>query len=115
MNSYIVKLVFNINIEEGLHRSQFDEQTILINASSLEDAFYKAKTQGKILEEKFSNDKDQSVEWKFIDVVDVFELRLYKNGEPLYSTTHETHDTSSFIDYIHHRSQIIQTKLLSFA
>ncbi|MBK7817714.1 MAG: DUF4288 domain-containing protein [Sphingobacteriaceae bacterium] len=78
MNSYIVKLVFNINIEEGLHRSQFDEQTILINASSLEDAFYKAKTQGKILEEKFSNDKDQSVEWKFIDVVDVFELRSYK-------------------------------------
>lgn len=115
MNSYIVKLVFNIKIEDGLHQSQFDEQTILINASSLEDAFYKAKTQGKILEEKFSNDKDQLVEWKFIDVVDLFELRSYKNGEPLFSTTHETHDSNSFIDYIHHRSQIIQTKLLSFA
>jgi|NOAtaT_6_FD_contig_21_5026760_length_645_multi_4_in_0_out_0_2 hypothetical protein len=115
MNSYIVKLVFNINIGNGLHRSQFDEQTIFINASNKEDAFYKAKVQGKILEEKFSNDKDQSVEWKFIDVIDVFELRSYKNGEPLYSITHETEDSSAFIDFIHHRSQIIQTKLLSFA
>lgn len=115
MNTYIVKLIFNINIGEGLHQTQFDEQTVLINATNLEDAFYKAKTQGKILEEKFSNDRDQSVEWKFIDVVDIFELKAYKNGEPIYSTTHETHDSGSFIDYVHHRSQIIQTKLLSFS
>ncbi len=114
MNTYIVKLVFNINIGEGIHQKQFDEQTILISASNLEDAFYKAKQQGRVLEEKFSNDKDQSVEWKFIDVVDIFELHSYKDGEPLYSITHEAHDTGSFIDYVHHRSQIIQTKLLSF-
>ncbi len=115
MNTYIVKLVFNINIGEGLHQSQFDEQTILINATNLEDAFFKAKAQGKVLEERFSNDMDESVEWTFIDVIDIFELRTYKNGDPLYSTTHEAHDSSTFIDYVHHRSQIIQTKLLSFA
>jgi hypothetical protein len=115
MNTYIVKLVFNINIGEGLHQSQFDEQTVVINANNLEDAFYKAKAQGKVLEEKFSNELDQSVEWAFIDVVDIFELKTYKNGDPLFSVTHEAHDSNSFINYVHHRSQIIQTKLLSFA
>lgn len=115
MNSYIAKLVFNINIGEGLHATQFDEQTVLINANSLEDAFFKAKTQGRVLEERFSNENDQTVEWKFIDITDIFELRTYKNGDPLFSTTHETHDSNSYIDYVHHRSRIIQTKLLSFA
>jgi len=115
MNSYIAKLVFNINIGEGLHAKQFDEQTVLINANSLEDAFYKARSQGKILEEKFSNEDDQSVEWNFIDITDIFELKMYKNGDPLFSSTHEAHDSNSYIDYVHHRSQIIQTKLLSFA
>lgn len=115
MNTYIAKLVFNINIGEGLHASQFDEQTILINAMSLEDAFHKARAQGKVLQEKFSNEEDQSVEWNFIDITDIFELKLYKNGEPLFSTTHEAHDSNSYIDYVHHRSQIIQTKLLNFA
>jgi hypothetical protein len=115
MNSYLAKLIFNINIGEGLHASQFDEQIIFINANSLEDAFYKAKTQGKVLEERFSNEQDQVVEWCFIDITDIFELKMYKNGDPLYSTTHEAHDTNSYINYVRHRSQIIQTKLLSFA
>ncbi len=115
MNSYIAKLVFNINIGEGLHASQFDEQIVFISAHTLEDAFNKARSQGKVLQERFSNDLDQPVEWNFIDLTDIFELRTYKNGDPLFSTTHETHDSNSYIDYVHHRSQIIQTKLLSFA
>lgn len=115
MKSYIVKLIYNIQIGNGSHNSQFDEQTVFLNANNFEDAFYQARAQGKRMEDKFSNHADEQVEWKFVDVLDVFELSRFKNGEPLYTTTHETTDSSTFIKFIQHKSQIVQTKLLSFS
>lgn len=114
MNSYIAKLIYNINFENGSSSSQFDEQTIYVTAKNMEEAYQNAKAFAENREEKFKNANNELVEWKFVDVMDLVEIKERKNGESLYSTTHETSDSQSFIDLVKHRSQIIQTKFLNF-
>lgn len=114
MRTYLVKLIFQIQIGDQTKLAQFDEQTILIAASNLESAFNKARIRGKNLQEKFLNENDKEVSWKFIDVTDIFEINQLKDGDHLYSKTHEAVDPNSYIQFVQHRSQLIQTKLLNF-
>ena len=55
MKRFIAKLVFNINIDNGKHNSQFDEQTRLIMANNQAEAFFKARQLGKREEDDFVN------------------------------------------------------------
>lgn len=114
MNWYLAKLVFSINIDNGKQASQFDEQTRLIQAGSLEQAFYKARSIGKQEEETFLNKNNNLVSWKFIDVVDLHALQDLKDGGLVYSTTHEKEESSSFIQFIRQKSMVIQTEVLAF-
>ena len=43
MNRYLVKLMFNINIDNGKHAHQFDEQIRIVEAYNQEAAFQKKK------------------------------------------------------------------------
>ncbi len=115
MNRYLVKLVFNINIDNGNNASQFDEQTRIVQAHSLEEAFHKARTIGKKEEDTFTNNENKLVKWQFIDVLDVYELENIKDGEQVYSNTHENTDRYSFINYIRQKAMVIQAKTLTFA
>ncbi len=115
MNWYLAKLVFNISIDNGNHNTQFDEQTRLIEASNSEAAFFKARTIGKKEEESFVNSENALVEWKFIDVAEVYALENIKDGGEVYSVTHEKQNASSFIDYVKNKSMLIQAKTLTFA
>ena len=115
MKRYLVKLMFNINIDNGNHASQFDEQIRVVEAYSLEAAFQKARTIGKKEEEIFINNESKMVNWQFIDVVDVYELESIKDGEQVYSTTHENTERHSFINYIRQKAMVIQAKSLTFA
>jgi Fe-S cluster biosynthesis and repair protein YggX len=115
MNWYLAKLVFNINIDNGNNASQFDEQTRLIQANHLEDAFFKARKIGKQEEEKFLNKENKPVDWKFIDVINLYPLDNVKDGEQIYSNTHLKEDATSFIQFIRQKSMLIQAKNLSFA
>lgn len=115
MNTYLSKLVFSISIENANETQQFDEQIRIIQARDLESAFLKAKAVGKKEEETFLNEKNQSVSWKFIDVADLYPLQEYKDGEQLYSNTHEIPDGEAFIKYTHEKSLLIQTNFLTFA
>ena len=114
MNWYLAKLVFNINIGNGNNNNQFDEQTRMIQAPNIEAAFYKARNLGKKHEESFMNSENTPVEWKFIDVVDLYALNSVEDGEEIYSTTHERDNASSFIRFVHDKSMKIQAKTLSF-
>jgi hypothetical protein len=114
MNLYLTKLVFNIDIENGKHNAQFDEQTRLIEASSIDDAFLKARKIGKKEEDSFKTSDQKQINWKFIDVTDLYELKSIKDGEQLYSTTHEKSDADSFIEFVKRRSMVIQAKSLTF-
>lgn len=115
MNTYLSKLIFNITIENGEQLQQFDEQIRIIQANDLESAFLKAKALGKKEEETFINEKKQLVTWKFIDVTDLYPLQEYKDGEQLYSSTHEIPDGDAFIKYTKEKSMLIQTNFLTFA
>jgi len=115
MKRYLAKLVFNINIDNGNHASQFDEQIRIVESNNLESAFQKARTIGKKEEEVFLNKENKSVKWNFIDVLDLYPLEELKDGDQVYSTTHENEDSKSFINYIKSKSMLIQAKSLTFA
>jgi hypothetical protein len=115
MKTFIVKLIFQIEMNEKVKQAQFDEQTILIAAKDMATAFQKAKAKGVTLQQNFKNANSVDVNWKFIDVTDLFEINSYKDGEQLYTKTHEAIDSNGFIKFVKHRSQVIQTKLLNFA
>jgi len=115
MNTYLAKLVFNIVIENSNHATQFDEQIRLIEAKSLEEAFFKARSIGKQEDGTFMNSKNDEVNWKFIDVTELYALKDAKDGDQLYASTHETDDSASFIQYTRQKSILIQTNFLTFA
>src|SRR3954464_10338756 len=87
MKKYLVKLMFNINIDNGNNTSEFDEQIRVVEANSLENAFYKARSLGKKEEETFLDAESKMVSWNFIDVAEVYPLEEIKDGEQLYSNT----------------------------
>jgi len=115
MNSYLAKLIFNIVIGNKKEAPQFDEQIRLIQAKTPEDAFLKARTVGKKEEDSFMNKNNEEVKWKFIDVADLYPLQGVKDGEQVYTLTHETDDADSFIQFIRQKSMLIQTNFLTFA
>lgn len=114
MSLYLAKIVFNINIDNGKHIKQFDEQTRLIEAKNVEDAFFKARKIGMKEEESFVNQENKAVKWQFIDVVDLYPLQEISDGEQIYSSTVEREDAQSFIQFIKQKSMLIQTKTLTF-
>jgi hypothetical protein len=114
MNSYIAKLIFNISIENKKEAAQFDEQIRIVQAKSHEHAFFKAKLIGQQEENSFKNQNNESVHWKFIDIVGLYPLNELKDGEQLYALTHEADDANSFIQFIREKSMAIQTNFLTF-
>ena len=114
MNTYLAKLVFNIIIEDSA-ASQFDEQIRLIEAKSLEEAFFKARAIGKQEDGVFNNSRNKQVNWKFIDVTELYPLQDVKDGDQLYASTHETDDSDAFIRFTRQKSILIQTNFLTFA
>lgn len=115
MKSYLAKLIFNIIIENKDTTSQFDEQIRIIQAHNTEEAFRKARATGKREEETFTNSNNELVQWKFIDVAELHSLQELKDGEQIYSQTHETNDSKSFINFIREKALLIQTNFLTFA
>ncbi len=81
----------------------------------MEAAFQKARNIGKKEEETFINNESKLVNWQFIDVADVYELESLKDGEQVYSTTHENTERNSFINYMRQKAMLIQAKSLTFA
>lgn len=115
MKNYLVKLLFNINIDDGNDRSQFDEQIRMIKSCSPEEAFFKARTIGREEESTFLNAENKLVSWHFVDVLELYALNSYDDGEVLYSTGHKEADHQSYIRYIKQKAIELQTKNLSFA
>lgn len=108
MNWYLAKIVFQIDINWGEHCTQFDESVRLVHAQSLGDAFHKARSLGKRAEDRFANVHGQSVHWKFIDVIDVYELESLESGVEITSLTHEEDHASFYIQTVKQRARMIQ-------
>ena len=108
MNWYLTKIVYQIICGDGNHRPQFDEQLRLIGATSEYEAFHKAQRIGITGQEKFLNDRQCLVEWKFIDVCELYKLSELIDGAELYSRIQETDDAVNYIDIIHRKADYIE-------
>jgi hypothetical protein len=80
MNHYLVKIVYRIICGDGMHTPQFDEQLRLIYADSTDEAFEKATVIGQNEQETFYNQKEQLIQWKFIDVSEIHTLTQMVHG-----------------------------------
>lgn len=98
LNWYLVKLVYQVVSGEGAHTPQFDEQLRLIRADELDWAWEKAKVLGQIGAFNFINDHKLEVKWKFVDVVDVYEIGEIEDGVQIYSYTEEPEDVIAYLN-----------------
>ena len=108
MNWYLAKIVYQIVCGDGNHRPQFDEQLRLIVASNEHEAFHKAQRIGVTEQEKFLNNRQCLVEWKFIDVCELYQLSELIDGAELYSRIQEADDAGAYIDIIHRKADYIE-------
>jgi hypothetical protein len=104
MNWYLTKIVFRIICGDGNHTAQFDEQLRLVSAKNKKDAFEKAQQLGKHEEETFFNTKQQPVQWKFINVSEIYKLGELMDGAELYSCIKERDDADNYIEMVNRKA-----------
>lgn len=108
MNWYLAKIVYRITCGDGHHTGQFDEQLRLVTGENKEDAFQKAQFIGKQEEEFFLDQKQQLVQWQFINVCELYKLSELIDGAELYSRIEERDDANEYIHTVHKKAEHIQ-------
>jgi Domain of unknown function (DUF4288) len=108
MNWYLAKVVFQVICGNGNHTAQFDEQLRLIEAADEQEAFYKAQQIGVQEADVFLNDRQQLVQWKFIDVCELHPLNELINGAEMYSRITEVDSATQYIETIHRKADGLQ-------
>ena len=108
MNWYLSKIIFQIVCGEGHHTPQFDEQLRLIAAANEQQAFEKAVAIGQQEQDAFLNYENKPVQWKFINVAELYKFSGLLDGAEMYSRIQETDDPEAYIDGIHRRAAHIK-------
>jgi hypothetical protein len=109
MKWYVVKLVFQIICGEGKHRAQFDEQLRLVEATNEDEAFELATELGTNETDSFYNQRNQLVQWKFINICELYELSLI-NGAELHSKISEADEALDYISLVNAKAGHIKEK-----
>ena len=107
MNWYLAKMVFRIICGEGEHTPQFDEQLRLVAGSTKEEAFQKAREMGQKEEDTFYNNKEQLVQWHFINVSELYQLNELIDGAELYSRIEEKENADTYIYTINQKASTL--------
>ena len=107
MNWYLAKLVFRIICGDGDHTAQFDEQLRLIAADTKQEAFRKAQQVGRQEEETFYNNRQQLVQWKFINVSELHKLSELIDGAEVYSRIDEKDNAEAYIHIVNQKASTI--------
>ena len=89
MEWYVAKMVYQVVSNKKSQAPQIDEQYKLIMADEPAWAWGKANILGKLGECSLEGIKGGSVQWKFINVVDLFEIGELSDGVELFSDTNE--------------------------
>jgi hypothetical protein len=107
MNWYLAKFVFRILCGEGNHLPQFDEQLRLVAAPNKEEAFRRAQEMGHKEEESFYNSKQELVQWKFINISEIYLLSDLIDGAELYSRIEEKENADAYIYTVNQKAENI--------
>lgn len=97
MNWYVSKIVYQIICGSGHHTPQFDEQIRLVTAPDEATALAKARQIGRQEEDVFYNHKQELVQWKFMQVTELYCLGEPVDGAEIYSRVSETEDADVYI------------------
>ena len=89
MNWYLAKLVYQIVYGNGLYSAQFSEQLRLVEAADDVHAFTKAQQIGHKEENVLCVETDALIQWKFIDVCELIELKDTADGAEVLSQVSE--------------------------
>jgi len=110
MNWYSAKIVFRIICGTGNHTPQFDEQLRLIKGSNEDEAFDKAREIGIQEQDEFYNEQEKLVQWKFINVAELYKLSGLLDGAELYSRIQESDDADLYIELTNKKAAHIRKK-----
>lgn len=110
MKWYLAKVVYRILCGDGDHTAQFDEQLRLVAATDEAEAFNKATAIGRSEAETFYNQKQEAVQWQFVNVSELYRLQELMDGAELYSRITEVDNAEGYIDFVHHKAAGIQEK-----
>ena len=113
MHWFVAKIVYQIVCGKGEHLPQFDEQLRLISAVSRQKAWRKAQEIGQQEQYAFRNQKQELVEWRFINVPELHTLDELKDGMELYSRVEEPDNAGNYIALLQMKAaQLASQKLL---
>jgi len=104
MNWYLAKIVFRIITGDGNHMPQFDEQLRLILANDEDEAFEKAQQLGRDEEDSFINQRNQHVNWHFIQLPELNKLPSLSDGIEIYSRVNEYENAKRYIDMVNKKA-----------
>ena len=110
MKWFVAKIVWQICIENGKGNVEFDEQWRLINATSPQDAFVRARNIGKKREEKFLNSRGELVTWKFIDVEEINFINDWSDGVEIKSNTLQAERANDYISFVKSKAMLMQNE-----
>jgi hypothetical protein len=108
MRWYVAKIVYQIICGNGDHNAQFDEQLRLISATDRQEAMQKAREIGMQEQYAFRNQKQELVEWRFINVPELYTLDQLSDGMELYSRIEEPGDANTYIAWLQMKSAQLQ-------
>jgi hypothetical protein len=111
MNWFLAKIIFRIVCGNGQHTPQFDKQLRLIQADDETKAFEKACMIGEKEQVSFLNQQEQLVEWKFINVSELYKLSALIDGAELYSRVQEVDNADQYISVVNKKAAHIQEKI----
>jgi Domain of unknown function (DUF4288) len=109
MNWYLIKIVFQVIINENDTAAKFDEQLRIIFAPSKDEAFNKATALGRAEEGSVINTASSNpITWKFINVSSLYQLKELLDGAEIYFSTYETDSAEKYIDTINKKAAHIK-------
>jgi hypothetical protein len=109
MKWFVAKIIFKI-YSEGAKASQFDEHLRLISAAGFDEAFLKARILGISEEETLVTERNRPLKWEFINVAELIPLNELRDGSEIYSSIHETSEGNNYVQHVHQRAVLMQTK-----
>lgn len=104
MQWYVAKIVYQIITGNGAHTPQFDEQLRLISAGSKQEAWKRACEIGTNEQYSFKNQRQELVEWRFINVPEINSLDTLDDGMELYSRIEEPNDPNAYVSWLQMRA-----------
>ena len=111
MNWFLAKIVYRIVCGNGEHTPQFDKQLRLIYAADETEAFLKARIVGENEQLSFLNQQEKMVQWRFINVSELYKLSALIDGAELYSSVQEVDDAELYIGLVNEKAANIQQKI----